>query len=71
VDPFQEGLVDVFAQIRQFLSLLLDPLESDGIDSARPVLAAHAPITPICGARQHLIQKVRADHIGGSRGMEV
>jgi len=40
VDPFHEGLVAVFPQIRQFLSRLLDPLELEGIDSARPVLAA-------------------------------
>jgi hypothetical protein len=40
VDPFHEGLVAVFPPIRQFLSRLLDPLELDGIDSARPVLAA-------------------------------
>jgi len=36
VDPFHEGLVAVFPQIRQFLSRLLDPLELEGIDSARP-----------------------------------
>src|ERR1035438_209657 len=35
VDPFHEGLVAVFPQIRQFLSRLLDPLELEGIDSAR------------------------------------
>jgi len=40
VDPFHEGLVAVFPQIRQFLSRLLDPLELEGIDSARPVLVA-------------------------------
>jgi hypothetical protein len=40
VDPFHEGLVAVFPQIRQFLSRLLDPLELEGTDSARPVLAA-------------------------------
>ena len=31
VDPFREGLAAVFPQIRQFLSRLLDPLESEGI----------------------------------------
>ena len=36
VDPFPEGLVAVFPQIRQFLSRLLDPLELEGIDPARP-----------------------------------
>jgi hypothetical protein len=36
VDPFHEGLVAVFPQIRQFLSRLPDPLELEGIDSARP-----------------------------------
>ena len=40
MDPFHEGLVAVFPQIRQFLSRLLDLLELEGIDSARPVLAA-------------------------------
>ncbi len=40
MDPFHEGLVAVFPQIRQFLSRLLDPLELEGIDSARLVLAA-------------------------------
>jgi hypothetical protein len=40
VDPFHEWLVAVFPQIRQLLSRLLDPLELEGIDSARPELAA-------------------------------
>jgi hypothetical protein len=39
VDPFHERLVAVFPRIRQILSRLLDPLELEGIDSTRPVLA--------------------------------
>jgi hypothetical protein len=33
VDPFPEGLVAVFPQIRQFLSGLLDPLELEGVEA--------------------------------------
>ncbi|MFZ0186105.1 MAG: hypothetical protein WAL72_04070 [Streptosporangiaceae bacterium] len=37
MDPFHEGLVAVFPQVRQFLSRLLDPLELEGIFSYGPV----------------------------------